>query len=232
MPMLCTDQNSFGPGLSGSAGGRPQSMQELAVLVELGHARAGVAVGDEERPVGQPGDVGGPIEVVRTASRHAALAHRLHQLAVVGEDVDLVHVVVDDPDVLFRIVRVDQQLVRAARHLAESGASVRARDTCRAAATLRSCCRCGPRRTRDDAAASATRSPCPNRAAGRYWCGAASEGTGKSRAWPPGAARSRRAATPRPCRASRPARPNQIPMSSRHAGDRCREAASARWTTS
>ena len=125
MPMLCTDQNSYGFGIVGIDRRPAPVHQELAVAIELRDARAGVAVGDEERAVGQPRDVGRPVEVVRAAPRHAAFAHRLHQLAVVGEDVDLVHVVVDDPDVLLRIVRVHQDLVRSAAHLAEPGAARR-----------------------------------------------------------------------------------------------------------
>ena len=106
--------------MAGSLGGWPQSMQELAVAIELGHPRAGVAVGDEEGAVGQPGDVGRPVEVVGPAAGHAALAHRPHQLPVVGEDVDDVLVVVDDPDVLLRIVGADQDLVRAAAGFAQA----------------------------------------------------------------------------------------------------------------
>ena len=69
--------------------GRPSPVhQELSVAVEFRDARAGVPVGDEERAVRQPGDVGRPIEVVRAASGHTPLADRLHQLAVVREDVD------------------------------------------------------------------------------------------------------------------------------------------------
>ena len=41
------------------------------------------------------------------------------------EDVDLVHVVVDDPDVFLGIVRIHQDLVRPAAHLAEPGAARR-----------------------------------------------------------------------------------------------------------
>ena len=36
--------------------------QEFPVLVELGHARAAVSVADEERTVGQPGNIGWPVE--------------------------------------------------------------------------------------------------------------------------------------------------------------------------
>jgi len=97
-------------------------LDELAVRVEFRHAHTGIAIGHEKRTVGQPGDVGRAIEVVRPPPRNASLAHRLQQLAVVREDVDLVHVVIDDPDALLRIVRVHQNLVRPAAHLAESGA--------------------------------------------------------------------------------------------------------------
>src|SRR6266550_562206 len=93
--------------------------QELAVLVELGDARAAVAVADEARAVGQPCDVGGPIE--QTAAVAPALTLRaplLHQLPVVGELVNLVELVVDDPDVLLGIVGAHLDLVRPAPALA------------------------------------------------------------------------------------------------------------------
>src|SRR2546425_5176308 len=47
------------------------------------------------------------------------------QLAVVGEDVDFVHVVVNDPDVFFGIVGIHQDLVRSAAHLSQPGTSWR-----------------------------------------------------------------------------------------------------------
>ena len=92
---------------------------EVAVGVELGHARTGITVGDEERAVGKPNDVGRTVEVVRAAAGNAPLADRLYQLAIVREDADVVLVVVDDPDVLLRIVRILQYLVRPTAHFAE-----------------------------------------------------------------------------------------------------------------
>src|SRR4029077_18577380 len=37
--------------------------EELAVLIELGHARSVIAIGDKKAAVRQPDDVGGPVEV-------------------------------------------------------------------------------------------------------------------------------------------------------------------------
>ena len=94
--------------------------QELAVRVELGDALAAVPVADEERAVGQPGDVGRPIEERSSLASPLPLgAERHHQLAVVGELVDHVQLIVDHPHVLVAIVRVHLDLVRpaAARHL-------------------------------------------------------------------------------------------------------------------
>ena len=92
--------------------------QELPVLVELRDARAGVAVGDEERAVGQPVDERRPVEVRRVRALHLRRADRLHELlAVVREPVDHLHVVVDDPDVLLRIVRADVDRVRTPQQL-------------------------------------------------------------------------------------------------------------------
>ena len=110
--------------------------EELAVLIELRDARAGVAVGDEEGAVGQPVDVGRPVEVGGVRAFHFRRADGLQQLAaVVGELVDDLHVVVDDPDVLFRIVRADVDRVRAAEL------------ACPTASRFRGSCRCRqPRR--------------------------------------------------------------------------------------
>ena len=96
--MLWTVLNSFGPGFFGSFGAAAPVHQELAVLVELRDARAAVAVADEERAVGQPRDVGRPIEQLAAVASALALgAERHHQLAVVGELVDHVQLVVDTP---------------------------------------------------------------------------------------------------------------------------------------
>src|SRR5687767_15829291 len=70
--------------------GRPAPVhQELAVAIEFRDAGAGVAVGDEEGAVGKPRDISRSIEVVRSSPGHTAFAHRLHELAVVGEHVEI-----------------------------------------------------------------------------------------------------------------------------------------------
>ena len=96
-------------------------LDEVVVRVVLGDARAAVAVGDEVRPVRQPGDVRRSVEGVRPAAAYAKLALAVDQLSVVGEAIDHVELVVDDPDVLLGIVGTDLDLVRAAtaRQLAE-----------------------------------------------------------------------------------------------------------------
>ncbi len=86
---------------------------ELAVAVELHHARVDVAVADEERAVRQPRHVGRPREVGGVVARLHRRAERHHQLlAVAGELVDRVRAVVHQPDVPFRIVRVHQDAMR------------------------------------------------------------------------------------------------------------------------
>ena len=107
--------NSFGPGLLRILGRAAPVHQELAVLVELRDARAAVAVADEERAVGQPVDIGGPIEELAAIAPSLALgAERHHQLAVIGELVDDVQLVVEHPDVLLGIVRAHLDLVWSA----------------------------------------------------------------------------------------------------------------------
>ena len=100
---------------------------EFVVGAELRDARAAVAIADEVRPVGQPRNVGRPIERIRTAPSLSELAERVHQLPVVGEAVDHVQLVVDDPDVLLLVVGTDLDLVRAASagQLAEQLVEVR-----------------------------------------------------------------------------------------------------------
>ena len=119
--MLCTVLNSFGPGFGGILRRLAPVLDELVVRAELRDARAAVAVGDEIRAVGQPGDVGRPVERVRPAAAHAELALAHLELTVVREAIDHVQLVVDDPDVLLGIVRADLDLMRtaAARQLAE-----------------------------------------------------------------------------------------------------------------
>src|SRR5262245_38599499 len=71
-------------------------LDELAVFVEFGDARAAVTVADEERAIRQPVDVGRSIE--QLAGVASALARRPkphHELAVVGELPDLVQLIID-----------------------------------------------------------------------------------------------------------------------------------------
>ena len=86
----------------------------LSFFVELRDARPAVPVSDEVGPVGQPGDVRRAIEGVRAPSPDAELAVREHELAVIGELVDDVKLVVENPHVLLFIVRADFDLVRTA----------------------------------------------------------------------------------------------------------------------
>ena len=89
--------------------------QELSVPVELHHARVGITVADKERSVGQPRNVGRPAKMFLIGAGYTGLSKRHHKLlAVVGELEDLLAHVVNDPDVPFRIVRADPDLVRTA----------------------------------------------------------------------------------------------------------------------
>ncbi len=92
--------------------------QELSILVELRDTSAGVTVGHEERPIRQPVHERRPIEVGRISTFLLRRADRLHQLlAVVGELVDHLHVVVDNPHVLLGMVRADVHGMRAPQDL-------------------------------------------------------------------------------------------------------------------
>src|SRR5207245_11497407 len=87
--------------------------QELPVLVERHHARVGIAVADKERPVWQPRNIRRPAKVFLISPRHTRLSKRHHELlAVVGELENLLSHVVNNPDVPFRIVCADLDLVR------------------------------------------------------------------------------------------------------------------------
>ena len=81
--------------------------QELAVLIELGHARSVIAIGDEEGAVGQPDDIGGAIEVRAVGAFNGGRADGLNELlAIVAELVNGVHVVVHDPNILIGVVGI------------------------------------------------------------------------------------------------------------------------------
>ena len=92
----------------------PPGHQILPVLVELHDAGVGVTVGHEERPVGQPRDVGRPREMLVVVPLDLELPERHDdRLAVVGHFEDLVRPVVHEPDMLVGVVGIDQDLVRA-----------------------------------------------------------------------------------------------------------------------
>ena len=87
--------------------------QEVAIGVELGHARAVVPVGHVETAVARPRHERRPVEVRGIGTQDVAGPDRLDKLlAIVGELVDGVTVVIDDPDVLLSIVRADVHRVR------------------------------------------------------------------------------------------------------------------------
>src|SRR5581483_10317398 len=86
---------------------------EFAVLVELCDARAVVAVRHEHGAVRQPRQERGPVEVRAVRPLHGWRAYRLHELlSVVRELVDRVHVIVNQPYVLLRIIRINRNIVR------------------------------------------------------------------------------------------------------------------------
>src|SRR5207247_7210144 len=94
--------------------------QEVAVLVELHHARIDVAVGHEESSVRKKREIGWPAEMVLIVAGDTRLAERQHELlAVVCELEDLLSEIVDDPHMLFGIVRTDFDLVWTAAALKE-----------------------------------------------------------------------------------------------------------------
>ena len=74
--------------------------------------------GGETFAVGHPGHEGRSIEVGGIRARHFRRTDRLHELlAVVGELVYGVHVIVDQPHMLFRIVGADVGRMRALEDL-------------------------------------------------------------------------------------------------------------------
>ena len=96
----------------------PKSNRNLPSRVELRDARAVVPVGHVEAPVGQPRHERRTVEVGAVGAWNVRRADRLHELlAVVGELVDRVRVVVDHPHVLLRVVGADVDRVRTLEQL-------------------------------------------------------------------------------------------------------------------
>ena len=88
-------------------------LDELAFFIKFGHARSVVAVGNEQRTIGHPGDKRWTIEMRSVVALHGCGADGLHQrFAVVREFVDGVHMVIHHPHVLFGIVGIDGDVVR------------------------------------------------------------------------------------------------------------------------
>src|SRR5215467_8802097 len=88
--------------------------EEFAVFVEFRDASAVIAVGDEHCAIGEPGYIGGTVEMRAVGAFRLRRADGLHELfAIVGELVDGVHVVIYDPDVLLGIVGIDGDEMRA-----------------------------------------------------------------------------------------------------------------------
>src|SRR5262245_2444632 len=86
---------------------------ELVVRIEFRNAGPAVAVGNEIGSVWQPGDVRRAIKRVRTTPSHAELSQCVDKLAVIGELIDDVQLVIDDPNVLLLIVWTDLDLMRS-----------------------------------------------------------------------------------------------------------------------
>src|SRR5262245_12782076 len=87
---------------------------KLAVLIEFRDARSVVSIRHEQRAVGKPSQESGTIEVRAVSARHLGSAHSLHEfLSIVREFVDRVHVVIKNPQVLFRVIRIDGYEVRS-----------------------------------------------------------------------------------------------------------------------
>src|SRR2546427_1378335 len=101
------------------AGSSP-GQQEFSVPVELYDACIAVTIADKKRAIRQPGDVGRPLEVFVVIA--GLISHsKGHQklFAIVGELEDLMMNVVHYPDVVFGIVRADQDRMRPAAILEE-----------------------------------------------------------------------------------------------------------------
>src|SRR6267154_3344271 len=87
--------------------------QEFAVLIELRDARAVVSIGHEQGAVRQPRKESWPVEMRAIGAMYRGRANRLHEfLHVMREYVDGVHMIIHDPDMLLRIIRIDRDVVR------------------------------------------------------------------------------------------------------------------------
>ncbi len=96
--------------------------EKFAVLVEFRDARSVVAVGDKESAVRKPGQKGRTVEMRAVRAGHSGRADRLNQLlAIVRELVNGLHMIVYDPDMFLRVIRIDGDEVRALQNLVPLG---------------------------------------------------------------------------------------------------------------
>src|SRR5262249_12065813 len=91
---------------------------KFPILIELHNAIAVVPVSDEHRPIQKERQERRPVEVRRVSALFADGPDRLDELfAVVRELEQSCNVVIEDPDVLLGIPRVDVDRMRAPQHL-------------------------------------------------------------------------------------------------------------------
>src|SRR5262245_44071463 len=84
----------------------------LPILVELYDSRVDVAIGDENPSIRKPRDIRESTEVLVVLALHETLAERHDEfLPIMRELEDLMQIVVNNPNVLFGIVRTDLDLV-------------------------------------------------------------------------------------------------------------------------
>src|SRR5262249_24821412 len=90
-------------------------LHELSSPVESDDMRIALTIRHEEAAVGQPGDVGGQVEmpIVAACDTRYTEGHD-HPLAVVGELEDLLPPIVNHPNVSIGVVGVDLDAVRTA----------------------------------------------------------------------------------------------------------------------
>ena len=103
-----------------SSAGCSPGREKFSIFVKLHDARIAITVADEECAIGQPGDVGGPLEMLVVIAGLVPHAQRHQKLfAVIGKLEDLMVNVVNHPDVVLGIIRTDQHRMRAAPILEE-----------------------------------------------------------------------------------------------------------------
>src|SRR3989454_4305246 len=96
--------------------------EKLAVLVELRDTRSVVPIGHEHGAVRKPCQKRRPVEMSAVGAAHPGGAYGLDELfSVVCELVNGVHVIVQHPHILVRIVRIDGHKVRALQNLVPLG---------------------------------------------------------------------------------------------------------------